>query len=49
MEMVMVMVMAMTILMVIIMVIGDGNVFWTCDFVEAGPIESLPLVSWLVG
>ena len=22
--------------------------FWTCDFVEAGPIESLPLVSWLV-
>ena len=22
--------------------------FWTCDFVEAGPIESLRLVGWLV-
>ena len=25
-----------------------GLGYWTCDFVEAGPIESLPLVSWLV-
>ena len=23
---------------------GDGT-FWTCDFVEAGPMKSLPLVS----
>ena len=27
---------------------GGCDDFWTCDFVEAGPIESLPLVGWLV-